>query len=344
MGTLTITRPAVVLPVRPDPSGGNGPTPAQARGRRWRRTSPGLFVPAEVDASRLDQRIVEAAAGCSAGTAVTGWAALAWLGATWFTGMAADGRSPLPVPIALDDGRTLADRDGVRFSNDWLFDDDVVEVDGLLVTTPLRSVTYEVRRAHTLARGVQVIDLAAGNDLIDLDSLGAYIQRLPCRQGIRLLRRAHPLADENVWSPAESAMRVVWRGRGHPTPRCNTPVFDLAGRHVMTPDLFDPEHGVAGEYDGAIHLEDDVRRRDLNREEAYRDHGIELVTMMSQDRRDTADFERRLDAAYRRARRRGAPRTWTVRQPEWWVDTSTVAARRALTPDQRSRWLRWQRP
>lgn len=344
MRTLTITRPGVVLPVRADPAGVAGPTPGQARGPRWRRTSPGLFVPADVDGHRLDQRIVEAAAGTSDGTAVTGWAALAWLGAKWFHGLAPDGGTPLPVPVALDDDHTLADRDGVTFSNDWLFEDDIVVVDGLPVTTPLRSVTYEVRRTRSLLRAVQLIDLAASSDLIDLDSLDAYLARLPARPGIRLLRRARPWAAENVWSPPESTMRTLWCGRGHTTPLCNAPVFDLEGRHLFTPDLFDPESGIAGEYDGAVHLEDDVRRRDLNREERYRDHHIELVTMMSQDQRDTSDFERRLDAAYRRARSRPRPRPWTVEQPAGWVDTSTVAARRALTPDQRARWLRWQRP
>ena len=63
--------------------------------------------------------------------------------------------------------------------------------------------------------------------------------------------------------------------------------------------------------------------------------------MMSAARPDAASFVRRLHAAYRRAaQRRGGPRSWTTVQPDWWVDTSTVARRRALTADQRAVWLR----
>jgi hypothetical protein len=121
-------------------------------------------------------------------------------------------------------------------------------------------------------------------------------------------------------------------------------VFDLAGQHLFTPDLFDPVHGVAGEYNGAVHDGLDPRRRDLDREELYRRHGIEAVVMMSTDNRDVSRFVRRLHASYARAREhQGRPRTWTVVPPEWWVDTSTVEGRRALTPDQRARWLRRQR-
>ena len=43
-------------------TGTSGPTPKQARGRGWRRTSRGLYVPADVDGSNPEQRIVEAAA------------------------------------------------------------------------------------------------------------------------------------------------------------------------------------------------------------------------------------------------------------------------------------------
>lgn len=70
-------------PVRPDPRGVRGPTPKQARGPYWRRTSRGLFVPAEVDGGLPEQRVVEAAAVLPAFGGVTGWGALRWMGAQW---------------------------------------------------------------------------------------------------------------------------------------------------------------------------------------------------------------------------------------------------------------------
>jgi hypothetical protein len=105
--------------------------------------------------------------------------------------------------------------------------------------------------------------------------------------------------------------------------------------------LYVPASVDAGEYDGVVHLGDGPRRRDLDRDAQYRDLGIELVTMMSGDGRDLTSFLARLHGAYRRAaQRRGTPHSWTVDQPGWWVDTSTVARRRALDADARAVWLR----
>src|SRR4051795_2610430 len=92
-------RPGLVDPMRLDPTGEAGPTTAQARGRAWRRSSHGLYVPSEVDGSVPEQRIVEAAAVLPAYGGVTGWAALRWMGASWMTGLAPDGHTPLPVVL-----------------------------------------------------------------------------------------------------------------------------------------------------------------------------------------------------------------------------------------------------
>ncbi len=340
MSLSSVRRPGVVLPVRPDPRGTDGPTPAQARGPRWRRVAPAHYVPVGTDSSALDQRIVEAMAGMPGGAAVTGWASLGWRRAPWFHGLAADG-TRLDVPVAVDRVRGVRRRPGVELSEDWLFDGDLESVDGLRVTRAERSVSYEVCRARTLTAAVRTIDMAAAADLVDLASMERYGARLVGRPGVRLLRLAVAAADENVWSPQEVPLRLLWRRAITCTLAANRPLFDLSGRHLLTPDVIDEESGVAGEYNGAIHLEPGPRRVDLDREELYRDHGLELVTMMSAARPDAASFIRRLHAAYRRAaQRRGGPRSWTTVQPDWWVDTSTVARRRALTADQRAVWLR----
>jgi len=342
MGIEDVTRAGTVVPVHVDPTGIDGPTPKAVRNRKkWRRVGPGWYVPAEVDPDRPDQRIVEAMAGLPGASAVTGWAALEWQRGRWFSGLATDGVTRLPVPIALGDQRLTAQRAGLLLSEDWLFDDDVMTVDGLRITVPNRSVTFETRRARTLLRAVQAIDMAAYDDLIDLEDLSTYVDRLAARQGIKLTRRAVPLARENVWSPQETTMRLTWEGSETcPILLCNPPVFDTAGHHLFTPDLLDPLAGVAGEYNGRVHLEGQPFRRDLDKEAAYRHHGIEVVTMVSADRFDTDNFLHRLRAAYERASVRPLTGSWTLDQPEWWVDTSTVARRRALSPSERALWLR----
>ena len=138
-------------------------------------------------------------------------------------------------------------------------------------------------------------------------------------------------------------MRMEWRDRlPEATLLANAPVFDSAGNHVATPDLIDPVAGVVGEYNGRVHEGEDRVVRDLDREERYRDHGLEPVLMIGMTRAAREGFAMRLRAAYDRAARRRTSSSWTLQQPPWWVDTSTVAKRRALTDEQRAIWLKRQ--
>lgn len=339
---LAITRPGIVVPTRADPLGITGPTPDAARGRRFRTTSPGRFVPADVDAGWVEQRIVDAAAGAPPGSAVTGWAALRWQHARWFGGVDAAGAA-LPVWIAIGDAACLARRSGVRFVQDWLFEDDIRWLDGLPVTRNERSVCVAALRARNLEEAVQVVSMAAAADLVSLDEVAVYAQRLGPRPHTRKLRAAVTIGDENLWSPMEASALVTWLGAGLPRPLCNPPVFGPDGSHLFTPDLFDPVGMVVGQYDGVVHDLRRVRRRDLGTEELCRDLGLEVVTMISTDLRDRSAFERRLRAAYRRAAGRPRRDGWTLDLPSWWVDTSTVDKRRALDDWARELWLRRQR-
>jgi hypothetical protein len=125
---------------------------------------------------------------------------------------------------------------------------------------------------------------------------------------------------------------------------CNVPVFDRSGRHLGTPDLFDPVAGVAGEYDSALHLVGAQRRRDRNREERFRGVGLEYFSLFTGD---MADRDRTVEMMHRvrqRARFAGEhDRAWTLDTPPWWVPTFTVEQRRLLEPWQRERWLRLRR-
>jgi hypothetical protein len=338
---LQVSRPGVVVPVRIDPTGAGGPTPAQTRGRRWRSTSWGLYVPSEVDPDNLDQRIVEAAAALPAYGGVTGWAALAWAGGKWFDGLAPDGRTPLPVWLATSCA-DVRSQPGFRVSAEGLDPRDLTEIDGLPVTSLVRAVCFEMRYARSLALAVTALDMAAYSDLVSIDEARAYSERLRGRTGIPRCREAIELADENSWSPQEPPMRLVWeKDAGLPRPLCNVPVFDSNGRHVGTPDLLDPVAGVVGEYDGSLHLQGAQRSKDVRREGDFRRLGLEYVTMLAGDRADPGPFIGRLLEAYARAGRVPADhRTWNLTRPPWWPDDSTVAKRRALTGTARERLLR----
>lgn len=277
------------------------------------------------------------------GCAVTGWAALQWQGERWSSGVDRSGE-PLPVPIATGDQVGLRARAGVELLHGWLLDDDLIQVDGLPLTRPERSVFNTIARTPWFEHGVQVLSMACAADLVSLVEMRSYASRLTARPHRRRLVATIDLADENLWSPMEATMLLRWVERGLPRPQCNRPVFDLDGRHVLTPDLFDPRFGIAGQYDGVVHDLREVRRRDLGTEERCRELGIQVVSMISTDLVDERSFERRLQAAYERTdTTRSASRRWTIEAPWWWVDTSTVARRRALTAEQRERWLSYRR-
>ena len=221
----SVRRPGVVLPVRPDPRGTDGPTPAQARGPRWRRVAPAHYVPVGTDSSALDQRIVEAMAGMPDGAAVTGWASLGWRRAPWFHGRAADG-TRLDVPVAVDRVRGVRRRPGVELSEDWLFDGDIESVDGLRVTRAERSVSYEVCRARTLTAAVRTIDMAAAADLVDLASLERYGARSSVGRGSGCCASRSPPPTRTCGRrrrcPCASSGGERSPARSRPTGRCST--------------------------------------------------------------------------------------------------------------------------
>ena len=301
-------------------------------------------MPSAIDRDDPAQRTVEAAELLYAGEAVTGWAALAWERARWFTGTTGDGSVLRPVPLVT--ARHVLRQPGVVISQEFLGPEERRFVDGLVITSSLRSVCYEARHADTLLGAVVAVDMAAYSDLVTIDELAAYVAAQMAPKGIALAREAVALGDENCWSPREVLMRLVWTRQGeHPRPLCNVPVFDRWGRHVGTPDLLDPVAGIAGEYDSDLHLVGEQRAKDVRREGEFRALGLEYVTMLGSDQTDYfRSFLSRLETAYAHARYAAeAARPWTITPPRWWVDTTSVDARRNLPPHLRDRALRYRR-
>lgn len=340
-------RPGLVAPARIDPTGATGPTRAEARGKRWRRSSRGLYVPADVPLTP-EQRIVEAAALIPARSraAVTGWAALRWLGpGRWLNGSTPGDPHGLPVHLAMPI-HGIRHRPGVHVCEEDRALVDFQMVDGLSVTTPVCSTAYAMRHAPSVRSAVETFCLAAYDDLVSYDELTAFAGMAPRLGesgviGMPKYREAMQLVSENVWSPQEVTMMLIWMLDARlPRPLMNQPVFDRQGRHVATPDLLDVEAGVVGEYNGALHLDGRQHARDRRREDAMRDLGLEPFTMLAGDLGDRPAMADRMLAARRRARwQPQGERAWTIEPPSWWIPTVTVEQRRALTPDQRARLL-----
>ncbi len=296
-------------------------------------------MPSELDATLPEQRIVEAAAVLPDFGGVTGWAGLRWAGGAWFDGSGAGGVGRRPVVLATGYADVLG-QPGIDVSQERLGPAELTRIDGLWITEPVRSLCFEMRYAGSDRAAVEALDLAAYSDLVSVAEAADYARGRNGWTGIPRCRRALALADENSWSPQETRLRLVWMfDAGLPRPLCNRPVFDLAGHHLGTPDLLDPVAGLVGEYDGSLHLVTSQRRRDRDREQMFRDHGLEYVAIMAGDGRHTT--VRRLLGARRRERfLPEGERQWSIEAPTWWPATYTVAQRRALDAEQRERWLR----
>ncbi|MEZ0579800.1 hypothetical protein [Nocardioides sp. MH1] len=292
-------------------------------------------MPAHVDGGDVEQRILEASAVVPPQGAVTGWAALRWLGARWLSGRDRSGaRQPVPILIST---HNIRPQHGILPCGEGCSPEVIEVVDGVRVTNALWSASFAMRYADTLGDAVIALSMAAYADLVSVAEATAMIGAQSSWTGVPQARKALPCVGENAWSPMEADSKLLCEIAGYGPLLQNRPVFDLAGRHVGTPDLIDPAAGVVIEYNGSDHLEPGQYLVDVRRDARFRDHYLEAVVRSAGDRRD--HFLTRVEAAYRRAGRRRTPRTWTIEPPPGWISTDTVAARRALSPEDRARLL-----
>ena len=274
----------------------------------------------------MEQRIVEAACRITDYGAVTGWAALRWHGATFFDGAGGGGEGELPVPIVVakkirPDPRTQDFQDQLA-PTEWTFEG------GLPVATVQRALFDLVRRTDSPREGANAIAMAAAARLISRRLFAMYVAQRNAWTGVPLARKAAALARDECRSPQEFRMLMCWLlDAGFPEPLCNREVYDLDGRLIGVPDLFDPEAGLVGEYQGEDHKDGARHRKDVEREERFRDHGLELFEVVGGDllRRHVVVARMR----HARARAKFLPpesRTWTLETPPWRPTPETLDA------------------
>lgn len=332
-------RGGLVVPMRVSSPG--GPTEWQARGTGWRRTSRGFYVPADVDSSKPEQRIVESSVSLPHAAGVTGWAALRWQGAVWFDGLAPDGQSELPIPILTADHNKRS-QPGFVVSEERRNLHELRVVDGVVVSDPLRSLTFEMRYAVSVREAVVAFGMAAYSDLVTAREVRDHAALHPGWTGAPQLRAALEHLEENSWSPWEDRTRLVWLIDAElPALLANRPIFDRYGNHVGTPDLFDEQAGVVIEYDGEVHLADGRRVIDQERLARFGWLGLEHLVVRRGDTAARALLANRMREVRARARFEApSRRRWTTDLPHWWIPTFTVDQRRELSEAERAELLR----
>ena len=310
-----------MVPVGLDPKGVNGPTRNQARGPRWRQRSWGMYVPSSTTSDCIHQHILEQGTRIRSHGAVTGWASLRFRGARYFDGTTAAFDGTLaPVPVVT--GAALLRPDPrVRICREQLAPAERELVGGIWVTTAPRALFDEVRRHRRLREAVADIEVAVAAGLLTFVEFDSYVSTRNPWTGIGFVRDAVALAGLGCWSRPEVGMALTWiLDAGHRRPLCNVPVFDLSGRLIAIVDLFDPEAGCVGEYQGAKHKDGARHRKDVAREQGMRDVGLECFEVVGGDLADGDLVARRMQAARQRSLFRPASqRLWTLEQPAWWA-------------------------
>ena len=324
-GRRTLTRmPHRWDPVAPRPEGSGRPfgstrpvaglTRNQATGRRWRQTSPGMYVPSDVDRDVVEQRILEQVGADRAYGAVTAWAALRWHGATFFDGTCDGGFGRLPVPLVSHtklnpDPRFTMTQDQLGISEwsrrGWHSRDH-------RPAGPVRRGTPDRKGAREGQR-----NLDGGGRKADLGAAVRPVRRPPRaldRHPGRAGRRTPGGRRLPVPTGVSDATWCWLLDAELPEPLLNREVYDLDGRLIGIPDLFDPDAGLVGEYQGEDHKDGKRHRADVEREERFRDHGLEFFEVVGGDlSRRQLVVERMLNARRRAKFLPPESRAWTLR-------------------------------
>ena len=252
-------------------------------GPRFRRSTPGRYVPAAVALSPA-QRIAEAAAPMPAGAALGGWAAGSALGADRLDGP--DRRlQPQPVVMCVRDSLHRASTPAVRYVRQKVVQDDLVDLGGISFTGAVRTAADLACWAADEVEAVVVLDVLLAAGVLDATKLRQVPSKLARRRGAAQAGIAVGLARAGVRSPGESRLRMAYvLGVGAPIPLVNPRVTDDGGFFLGIPDLPDVEAGLVLEYDGGRWLgterEAGHRDREQHREDNVREGGLERTGLV----------------------------------------------------------------
>lgn len=303
-------------------------------------------MPADVDHTVVEQRILEASVLLPAGGAVTGWAALRMRGGSFFDGLATDGRTQRPISLIVGPGQARRERAGVTWLQDGIRPEEWSRIFQVPAACPERAVFDEARRAEELAAAVTALDMAFAAELTSMVRVHDYVELQSGRLGVPLVRSALLLADERSRSPFESRVRVAWLvDCGLPRPLVNQEIFDKrTGRLLGVADLLDFQAGLVVECDGGEHARAGRRSRDAEKDEAFRSHGIETCRVTGFDEHHPGTIVARIRGARRRAQfQPGSQRTWTIEPPQDWEPPRSleeILVARDLAREEHERWVR----
>ncbi len=144
-----------------------------------------------------------------------------------------------------------------------LIESDLMEIHGVLVTTPIRT-TWDLGRLERRDRAFSGMDAMMSLG-VDREEFLAGVERFKRMRWIRQLRTLAPWTDARSESPGESVLRLRWLDCALPTPTPQIKVY-RNGEVVARLDMGHEPLRFAAEYDGAEwHSSPEQRRHDRER-------------------------------------------------------------------------------
>lgn len=180
--------------------------------------------------------------------------------------------------------------------------DEVVEVDGVRVTSPARTLA-DIGRSVPFEQAVVVADAALHRHLVTRGELDAALTRGTRRPGTPAAERALRFAAPGSMSVGESRSRVALHLAGLPAPVLQWPVVTVGGAALGEVDFAWPRQRCVGEFDGRVKYgrllrpgqdAGDVLFAEKRREDAIRDEGLHMTRWTWWDLADFAPVAARI--------------------------------------------------
>lgn len=230
-------------------------TKGQLRGSAFRRLFPDVYLPGDI-APTLTVRSRAAHLLVAGHGALAGYSAAELLGARIAP---RDADAEVVVP-----GANFRECRGLRVHRERLADDEVQMVNGLVVTSPIRTA-YDLARWSTQIEGVVAADALGRIGRFGPGALLGMAARYPGARWRSRIALVAELMDSRAESAMETRCRVLLMLRGLPRPELQYQVRDELGGHVAWLDMAYPAARTGVEFDGEHHQDTPTFRADLAR-------------------------------------------------------------------------------
>jgi very-short-patch-repair endonuclease len=186
----------------------------------------------------------------------------------------------LDVHVGFPEGRRIRSQPGLVVSQETLKPADILTLDGVSVTSPVRTA-YDCLRLLRGRERLVVADALTHLEVTTVEELRRYFATQRRMRNLRIAERLLDDIEPKSESPMETRLRLVLVDGGLPRPQAQHEVADASGVVRWRLDLAYPEVKVAVEFDGAWHFRQ--RRDDDRRRAALRALGWEVLVFSADD-------------------------------------------------------------